>query len=169
MTDFDRSKSVEIGGNVVGQLVGGFTDYDSLVEQLRARIGAVGLSYRVLEEIAGLPEGGAGKYLADARARHLSVDSLLKISEAVGIRGMFVTDEKLLRKMQPLFEMRDGRKVHARRRAKLGAVTLRRVRPAVLSELGKRGAAARNAKLGPEARRALAQAAARARWQGRRS
>jgi hypothetical protein len=162
---------VEVDGAVVGQLVGSFSNYDGLVEQLRARISAVGLSYRVLEEIAGLPEGGAGKYLADARARHFSVESLLQISEAVGIRALFVEDEKLLRKMQPLYEMRDAGKVHARRRAKLGATTMKRVRPVVLSELGRAGAATRNAALGPEVRSRLARLAARARWHrsGRRA
>jgi hypothetical protein len=159
---------VQVDGRNVGQLVGGFSDYDSLVEQLRARISAVGLSYRVLEEIAGLPEGGAGKYLSDARARHLSVVSLLQISEAVGIRGLFVTDAALLRRMSPLYEKCDARKARARRRAPIGEVTLRRMTPAVLSALGRKGAAARNSKLAPETRRALAQAAAQARWRNKR-
>jgi hypothetical protein len=163
----DSDKQVVIGGQVIGQLAGGFTDYDGLIETLRARIVAAGLSYRVLEEIAGLPEGGATKYLSDTRARHFSVDSLLQISEALGIRGMFVTDDALLRQMQPLYEKRDERKAHAHRRAPLGATTLRRVRPAVLSELGRKGAAARNAKLSPALRSELARLAARARWQNR--
>jgi transcriptional regulator with XRE-family HTH domain len=145
-------------------VIGSFVDYDSLIAQLRARISAVGLSYAALEEITGMAEGAAGKYLADARVKHLSVDSLLKISEAVGIRMLVVTDERLLRKYRPLYEQRETRKIHARGRAKLGAVTMKRVRPIVLSELGRRGAAARNAKLGPEVRRELARAAARARW-----
>jgi hypothetical protein len=166
MVKFD-SGTVQVDGATVGQLVGGFSDYDALVEQLRARISAVGLSYRVLEEIAGLPEGGAGKYLADARVRHLSVDSLLQIAEVVGIRGIFVTDERLLRKYRPLYEKRDATKAHAHRRAPLGAVTLKRVLPAAAAEMGRRGALARNSKLTPETRRALAQAAARARWKSR--
>jgi hypothetical protein len=161
-------KSVEIDGAAIGQLVGGFSDYDSLVEQLRERIGAVGISYRILEEIGGFCEGAVAKYLADARVKNLSIGSLLQIAEAIGVRGILVTDERLLRKMRPLYEARDTKKVHARRRAKLGAVTLKRVRGPVLSELGKQGAAARNRKLGPETRRALAQAAARARWAQRR-
>jgi hypothetical protein len=65
-----------------------------------------------------------------------------EISTALGIKGLFVTDEALLRQMQPFYEKRDERKAHARRRAPLGEVTLRRVRPAVPSELGRRGAAA---------------------------
>jgi hypothetical protein len=100
--------------------------------------------------------------------KNLSVTSLLQISEAVGIRGIFVTDEKLLRKYRPLYENRNERKIHARQRAKLGAATMRRVTPVVLSEIGKRGAAARNAKLTPEVRAELARAAAQCRWNRKR-
>jgi hypothetical protein len=49
----DSTDSVQVNGAIVGS----FTDYDGLVEQLRERISALGLSYRVLEEIAGMAEG----------------------------------------------------------------------------------------------------------------
>jgi hypothetical protein len=160
------ASTVQIDCATVGEVVG-FSDYDGLVEALRERTVVVGLSYRVLEEIAGMPEGGVAKYLSDARVRHFSVDSLLQISGALGIRALFVTDEALLRRMRPMWEKRDELRAHARRRAPSGPRTLRRVRPAVLSELGKAGATARNAKLRPEVRSALAQMAARARWRKR--
>jgi hypothetical protein len=167
MTEPNPGTMVQVGGKAVGELVGGFTDYDGLVEALRARIDGIGLSHRVLAEIAGLPEGGVGKYLSDARARHFSVVSLLQISETLGIRGLLYIDPELTARMRPRWEKRDALKAHARRRAPLGATTLKRVRPVVLSELGKRGAAARNSKLSPETRSALARAAARARWRRR--
>jgi hypothetical protein len=69
--------------------------------------------------------------------------------------------------MQPLYEKRDATKAHARRRASLGQVQLRRFLKPVAAEMGRRGALSRNKKLGPETRRALAQAAARARWRNR--
>jgi transcriptional regulator with XRE-family HTH domain len=153
----------------VDGVVGGFTDYDSLVAALRARIDALNLSHRVIEELAGMAEGSLAKYLADLRVKHLSITSLLQISEAVGVRGLLVIDEKLLRRMRPHYEQRETRKIHARRHAKLGATTMKRVRPVVLSELGKAGAAARNAKLSAEARSTLASMAARARWRAKRS
>jgi hypothetical protein len=159
--------TVQVDGVSIGTAVGGFSDYDGLVEALRARVADVGLSYRILEELAGMPEGGVAKYLADVRVRRLSIESLLQITEAIGVRAIFVTDETLLRKMRPLYEKRDDTRVHARRRAPLGPITLRRVMSPVAAEMGKRGAASRNARLGPELRRKLAQAAARARWQGR--
>jgi transcriptional regulator with XRE-family HTH domain len=153
---------------VDGAVVGSFTDYDSLIEQLRARISAVGLSYATLEDLVGMCDGTLGKYLSDVRVRRLSIESFLKISEAVGVRGVLVTDDTLLRKYRPLYENRDSAKAHPRRRARLGDVTLKRVLPAAAAELGRRGAAARNAALPAEVRRELARAAARARWKGRR-
>jgi transcriptional regulator with XRE-family HTH domain len=74
-------------------VIGSFADYDGLIAALRARIGDLGLSYRVLEEITGMAEGAAGKYLADARAKNLSVSSLLQIAGALKLM------RKLLKKM----------------------------------------------------------------------
>jgi hypothetical protein len=121
----------------------------------------------VLEEVAGMGEGRVGKYLADARVKHLSVASLLQIAEAVGVRTILVTDETLLRRVRPMWESRDAAKAHARRRAPLGPVTLKRVLSPVAAEMGRRGAAACNSKIAPETRRALAQAAAQARWRNK--
>jgi hypothetical protein len=99
--------------------------------------------------------------------KQLTVTSLVTIAHVLALKGQFVEDAQLRREMAPRWKSRDAIKAHAHRRAPIGPVTLRRVRPAVLSELGREGARARNAKLGPETRRALAQAAARARWQNR--
>jgi hypothetical protein len=151
---------------VDGAIVGSFTDYDGLIEAVRARIDAVGVSQQALEECAGLCEGALPKYLSDLRVKHLSISSLLQIAEAIGVRAILVEDPKLLRRMKPLWSKRDARRIHARRRA-LGPITLKRILPAAAAEMGRRGAQARNAALGPETRRKLAQAAARARWQGR--
>jgi hypothetical protein len=94
----------------------------------------------------------------------MSIASLLAIAKVLGVKSIMITDERLMMQMLPLWEKRDASKVHARRRASLSQVTLKRVMSPVAAELGRRGAAARNAKLGPEARRRLARAAARARW-----
>jgi hypothetical protein len=160
MADSNTGKSVQ-----VDSVVGAFTDYDGLIEALRERAASIGLSYAMIDCLSEFSEGGTGKYLSDARVRHLSVASLLKITETLGVRSLLYIDPELTARMRPMWEKRHELKAHARRRAPLGATTLRRVTPAVLSELGKRGAAARNAKLTPERRHALAQAAAKARWQ----
>jgi hypothetical protein len=148
----------------VDGVVATFADYDGLIEALRERAASMGLSYATVDCLCEFAEGGTGKYLSDARARQLTVAPLLKIAEVLAIKGLFVEDAELLRRMKPFYEKRDELKAHARRRAPLGAVTLRRVLPAAAAEMGKRGAIARNSRLAPEVRSALARAAARARW-----
>jgi hypothetical protein len=148
----------------VDGVVAAFTDYDGLIEALRERAASIGLSYAMVDSLCAFAEGQSGKYLSDARARQLTVAPLLKIAEVLAIKGVFVEDTELLQRMKPFYEKRDELKAHARRRAPLGPVTLRRVLPAAAAEMGKRGAVARNIRLAPEVRRALARAAARARW-----
>jgi hypothetical protein len=152
----------------VANTVAAFSDYDGLIEVLRERAANIGLSYGTIDGLCEFAEGQAGKYLADARARQLTIAPLLKIAEVLAIKGLFVEDAELKRRMQPMWEMRDAAKAHARRRAPIGDVTLRRFLPTIAAEMGRRGAANRNAALTPETRRALARAAARARWQSRR-
>jgi hypothetical protein len=152
-----------------GAIVGSFSDYDSLVEALRERISAVGLSHRILEEISGMSEGALAKYLADLRCKHLSISSLLQIAEAVGVRGILVTDDAMLRRVRPMWEMRQAKKAHSGGLSakRLGPVTIARVLPDIAREMGRRGGLRRR-ELPAETRRALAQAAARARWRSRR-
>jgi hypothetical protein len=125
------------------------------------------LSYGTIDGLCEFSEGQTGKYLADARARQLTIAPLLKIADVLPIKGQFVEDPEQLRRMKPLYQNRDAAKAHAHRRAPIGARTLQRFLPVVAAELGKRGAARRNEALTPETRRALAQAAARARWHGK--
>jgi hypothetical protein len=147
-----------------GAIVGEFADYDGLVERLRERAASVGLSYRIIEELAEMGEGSLAKYLSDIRVKQFTVGSLVRVAAVMGVRCMFVIDDNLLREMRPFWELRDGKKAHARRRASLGRVTMERLLPVAFSELGKIGAKARNSKLTPHRRKRIAQRAAKARW-----
>jgi hypothetical protein len=53
MADLNTGQAVQIGGATAGELVGEFSDYDGLIEALRQRAVDIGLSYRVLDELAG--------------------------------------------------------------------------------------------------------------------
>jgi hypothetical protein len=134
---------------------------------LRKRAAALGVPYRVLDELTGLGEGGTAKYLADLHLKHLSIRSLLKMTEALGVKAVLVIDEGLVREMRPLWDMRDVRRARAKRLAPLGQRTVARVLPEVAREMGRRGGSMRMQKLSPRLRRRLAQMAARARWQNR--
>jgi hypothetical protein len=78
-----------------------------------------------------------------------------------------VVDEQLVAEMRPMWQRGDASKAHANRCVPVGAATMKRIVPIAAAEMGRRGGAKRR-KLPPEVRRRLAQAAARARWQGRR-
>ena len=124
-----------------------FADYDQLISAIRDRLDVLNISQRILEEIAEIPDGAARKYLSPTRVKRLTIESLLKITSAVGIRvrPVLVADEKLLRKMKPLLRADAvAYKAHPHRRAPIGPATLARMRPAVLSEMGRLGARARN-------------------------
>jgi hypothetical protein len=126
----------------------------------------VGLSYGVLEQLAAppLPEGAAGKYLAPLQVRSLTISSLLRICQPLGLRAVLYVDEALTRKWQQQWGCRDGAKAHTRRCVPLGKAQPRRVLPSVASEMGRRGAIATNAKLTPELRSEAARRAVQARW-----
>ena len=147
-----------------GTIVASLHDYDGLVEGLRDRAAAVGLSYELIEDLADLANGALSKYLSDLRKKQLTIASLLRVTQVLGVKVIFVTDDKLLRAMQPYWEPRDAKKAHARRRASLGRATIERLLPVAFSEFAKLGAAARNAKLTAHGRKRLARRAAKARW-----
>jgi hypothetical protein len=150
--------------DVVGELLACFQDADDLVEPLRKRAASVGLSYGLLDAITGLGEGSTGKYLAPARVRHLSISSLLKITEALGLRPLLVVDEALIRKMQRRWSKRDASKAHARRPPSLGQAQLRRMLRPIAVELGRRGHAAFLRATTPERRKDIGRLGAAVRW-----
>jgi hypothetical protein len=146
------------------------TDYDSLVAALRERAAAIGLSFAQIDELANLAESGTAKYLSDLRVKTLGLQTFFAITETLGIRAIFVEDERLLEQMRPHWRRRDEGKAHrASPLAKrLGQATIARVLPVIARELGRRGGLRRR-ELPAAERVRLARMAARARWQNRRS
>jgi hypothetical protein len=150
-----------------GAIVGSFTDYDGLIEQLRERAAAVGLSFAMIDDIAGLAESGTAKYLSALRVKNLGLQTFFAITEAMGIRAIFIEDPQLLAQVRPRWARRQEEKAH-RSTKRLGPITIARVLPDIAREMGRRGGAKRR-ELPAEVRRELARAAALARWRGRRS
>jgi hypothetical protein len=166
----DAGKLVQIDGNVVGTLFDVFRDGDDLVEQLRKRAAFIGASYGIIDEFSELGEGSTTKYLSATRSKQLTMNSLLKIASALGLRALFVVDEELTRRQQARWtKKRDSAKVHARRSPQLGQAQLKRILPAAAAEMGRRGAAARLKRSTPEERRRIAQLGAAVRWGHRAS
>jgi hypothetical protein len=146
-------------------IVGTFADYDGLIASLRLRAEALGLSYSTIEALADMADGSLGKYLADLRVKNLSIVSLVAVARALALRGAFIEDQKLLAVMTPLWEKRDDSKAHAKRSARLGPKTMKRVLSEVAAEMGRRGGMSTQRRLTPQQRRTSAQRAAQARWQ----
>ena len=149
-------------------LASGFADYDALVAAIRDRISTLQLSYGLVEDLAEMSNGALSKYLADARIKRLTVESLMRLAAVTGVRCAFVEDPAQLLRMRPHYEVSDRKKAHHHRAAPVSPATVRRMRPAVLAAFAKEGAAARNQKLSPQVRSELARAAALARWRGSR-
>jgi hypothetical protein len=123
------------------------------------------VSYSVLDQITELGEGSVGKYLAPVRTRSLTISSMLRIATALGVKPVLVVDPQLVAEVSPLWERRNEQKVHrsSHHAKRLGKITIARVLPQVAAELGRRGGIRRR-ELPAETRRALARAAALARW-----
>jgi hypothetical protein len=154
-----------IGAGTAGELVGEFSDYDGLIARLRERAAAVGLSYLLIDDLAGLSQGHTSALLGATRKRHFSINSLLSVARVLGIKSVMMVDEQLVREMLPRWEKRDGSKVHARRQPSLGEATMRRVLKPAAAELGRRGAAARMKATTAEQRSNIGRLGAMIRWQ----
>jgi hypothetical protein len=160
----DPGKMVAIGGDVVGELLAVFENGDDLVEQLRRRASYIGLSHQLIEELAEMAEGSAGKYLSALKVKSLTIASLAKIGRVLGVSAILYVDPALVREMQSSWSKRDERRVHTKRQVSLGKAQLRRVLKPVASEMGRRGGVARMAKLTIEERRAIGRRGAAVRW-----
>jgi hypothetical protein len=155
--------------NITLQPVGvAASDYDGLIEALRARKSDLQLTDTALEELAGLTAGHVGKLLGDLRAKILGPVTLPLILQALAVKIVLVHDAEAAAKMEQRWERRERPAVNTNRLARLGQTTLRRVFPVVLSEQGKRAAACRMTKMTPAARSRVARQAARARWAKKR-
>jgi hypothetical protein len=89
---------------------------------------------------------------------------MLKLTTALGVKGLLVIDDELVRRMRGRWETRDAGKVHSRRLPSLGPTTMRRVFKAVASEMGRRGGKARMGALTLEQRREIGRRGAAIRW-----
>jgi hypothetical protein len=159
----DTGKQVAVDGAPVGTLFSTFQSSDDLVDQLRKRAAHVGLAYGALEELAGMPAGAAGKYLSPLQVRRLTIGALMRIAEPLGLCGLLYVDPELARRMRSHWNLRDGKRVHARR-PPIGKAQLARILRPVAAELGRRGHAAFMRKTTAEQRREIGRRGAAIRW-----
>jgi hypothetical protein len=136
--------------------------YDGLIVALRARVAEIGLNQRLIDELSGLTPGLTGKLLGAACPTKFGFSSLLPIMATLGLRFGVMVDPEQEALMKPHWEPGQAMQRRTQRRARLGKITMERVIPDVVRELGKRGALALNGKLTPAQRSANARKAGRA-------
>jgi hypothetical protein len=144
------------------------TDYDGLIAALRTRKAELGLTDALVDELGNLARGHCGKILGPAMVKSLGRVSLGSLLGTLAVKLIMVEDAAALLQMQDHYERRIRPARDAHRLASLGKTTMKRVFPAVSSEIGKRAAAARMVKISPANRTRIARHAARARWSKRR-
>jgi hypothetical protein len=130
-------------------------------EALRTRFDALEIARTTIDDAAGLQEGYSAKLLAGLKG--FGPTTLFPMLETAGLRLALVEDPEALERARKL-EKRVAQAVRCRA---VGMATLKAARPVVLRELGAKGGRATMAKRTAETRRALAQAAANARWSRR--
>jgi hypothetical protein len=135
---------------------------DELVELLRARKAALGLSNAFIEEQMQMAAGGADKVLGPSRVKGLSVAVMFDLVELFGGRLVFQIDPATEARMRDRWERRDEAQV--RRCNRVSKRLIETCAPMVLRELARKAGKARMTTMTAAARRRIARLAARARW-----
>lgn len=77
-----------------------FSDYDAMIEALRARAAELGLAYAQIDEIAGWASGYTGKLLGPAQIKTMTVLRQIEAAQSVGFRIAFLPDPAALEKIR---------------------------------------------------------------------
>jgi hypothetical protein len=125
-------------------------------EALRKRIGEVGITLEVLEELSGTQRGYASKVLGPVPLKRAQLETFLWLAEALGLELILRVNPQTAAKMAPRYIKRRLTRAMRPGEASPLETFFRR-----LSQLGNE---ARSCKLSPERRAALARHAAMARW-----
>jgi hypothetical protein len=151
------------------------TNYNGLVEALRARQARLELSDETLDDVAGLTRGHTNKVLGPSRDRGIGSATLEAYLMALAIDLLVVENKQKLKQMRPHYEGRAAS--HVRTEHPIGKVVLSRAmsrlgqqRMAMLTS-GERayfasiGGRSRATALSPEQRQSIARKGARVRWE----
>ena len=148
-------------------IIGEATNHNELIEALRARKEALGLSNAWIEHVIQLSDGHCDKILGPARERGLSQLTSDGLLSALAIKLIIVEDEAAAARMRPMWEGRDQRQVRPPYR--IARATLRYATPHVVRELGRRGGLKTWRKIDPRLRSRLMSELANLRWRAQRS
>lgn len=129
---------------------------DAVLSALRARQEALGLSNITLEELCGLCQGQANRWLGPAREKSPTLNSLMTIAQALGLGLQVVEDPDAVARHRDRWHRRAHRQ--ARPATRVSKIALERARSTVLAELGRQGGRKRWKDVPKAERRAAAKA-----------
>lgn len=150
------------------------TDYDGLIVALIARMKQLGLTVQLIDELALLPDGNAGKIFGPARVKNLGPKSLGGMLDVMCAKMILVSDPAALERLEIRRKrlIDDGKRVRpvvaTVRTASLGKIQMKRVTPAVMREMQVRSRDTYRHVTKASTRRRVARTAARARWKWQR-
>lgn len=125
-------------------MIGEATNHDQLVDLLRARKEALGLSNAFLDDLIMLAGGHTDKLLGPARKRGLSPFTLDAMLSALALKLIVAQDDEQTARMRPRWDSRDARQVRSSvRTAVVAPALVRRAKFAVMREAGRSGGQAR--------------------------
>jgi len=131
------------------EIIGEARDHDELVALLRKRKDALGLSDKVVEEIADMAGSFVSKILAPQPVKTLGRTSLTLLLGALGLKLIVVEDPDQVRRVRRRWTER------AEHHVNIAPHTLRTARPIVLSRLARKAALARWARVPTDERQSI--------------
>ena len=125
---------------------------NEILEALRTRKAALGLSNAMVDELAGMTDGHFDKVAGPTRAKRASLDTFIAFAGALGLAVQLVPDPDC--KVAERWEKRDERAAHGKRSG-ISKAALKKARTILLSEWATKANAKRWGRTTPEERAAV--------------
>jgi hypothetical protein len=146
---------VEAQGGHMGEALAIVTNYEQLLQAIRARRDALGITHHTIDAVSGVADGYASKLLCDPPLKSLGAVSLGPVLGALGLRLIVTEDPDGFRRVRPMLTPRK----RPRRLPTIAGI------PWLITNLTARNMnKLRQQKLSAARRKQLARRAAKARW-----
>jgi hypothetical protein len=143
-------------------LSGPLRDADAILDAMMARKEARGLSNELVDELAGVAEGGWSKRFGPSREKAPGLPVLMMFADVLGVSFVMVEDEAKMARMESRWTRRSERNVQDTGR--LARIAIKRALPAAVHKLASSGGKARWSGVDADERRRLMRKLARKRW-----
>jgi hypothetical protein len=83
-----------------GRVIAEFTDYDGMLDALRARVAELDINGERFDEFAGLPRGYLSKLIGTRPVRRIGMTSMGPLFDALGISGALIENDEATARLQ---------------------------------------------------------------------